>query len=86
MGGRIFRETLNLAHCAGRKFTVTRISEAELESRIKPNAPSPTVNMAWQIMLELMRTKRWSYEANLNAILPEIKPMSVEEFLKKWWA
>ena len=70
----------------GKKFTVTYISEEELEKRIKPDAPNPIVNMSWQMLLEIIRTDRWDYEANLNDLLPEVKPISIEDFLKKWWA
>ena len=70
----------------GKKFTVTHISEEELEKRIKPDAPNPIVNMSWQMLLEIIRTDRWDYEANLNDLLPEVKPISIEDFLKKWWA
>ena len=70
----------------GEKFAVTYLSVEELERRIVPNAPNPIVNMAPQMMLEIIRTKRFAYtRGNLNELIPEIKPITIEEFLKKWW-
>ena len=70
----------------GEKFAVTYLSVEELERRIVPNAPNPIVNMAPQMMLEIIRTKRFAYErGNLNELIPEIKPITIDEFLKKWW-
>ena len=70
----------------GKKFAVTYLSVEELERRIVPNAPNPIVNMAPQMMLEIIRTKRFAYErGNLNELIPEIKPITIDEFLKKWW-
>ena len=62
------------------------VSEEELEKRVVPNAPYPIINMGPQIMLEIIRTKRFAYETgNRGGLIPEIKPMTVKEFLKKWW-
>ena len=71
---------------AGTKFTVTYLSEEELEKHIDPTISNPAYNFYWQMMLQNLRTDRLSYErANMNETFPDIKPMKVEEFVKTWW-
>lgn len=41
--------------------------------------------MMQQVLLEIVRDRFDLKNANLNELLPQIKPMSVEEFLNKWW-
>ncbi|KIJ28626.1 hypothetical protein M422DRAFT_54518 [Sphaerobolus stellatus SS14] len=63
----------------GRKFEVTYISMEELEKVLQKDP-----QLSSQGQMEIARG-RFAYKPNLNEILPDVKPMSVEEFLKKWW-
>jgi hypothetical protein len=39
-----------------------------------------------QCFLEMLTENRYGYEGmNLNEACPHVRPMGIEEFLKKWW-
>ncbi|KAF8586870.1 NAD-P-binding protein, partial [Ramaria rubella] len=69
----------------GRKFEVTYVSEEELRKSLDPNPPSPFKNLGSEIFLQMLGG-RFVYEASLNTLCPQVKPMGVEEFMTKWWS
>jgi len=69
----------------GRKFQVTYLSEQDLRKAMDPNPPSPFNNFYYEAMIEITRG-RFMCDANLNALCPEVRPVGVEEFLRKWWS
>lgn len=70
---------------AGRKFDVTYLSLAEIEKA----ASAPTFSkdkFFGQWFLRIVKENFLGYEgANLNALLPQIRPVNIEDSLKEWW-
>lgn len=69
----------------GKKFDVTYVSVDELKARYNPNPPSPYGNILDQVSIEVVRGRFTFHELNLNKLLPQVKPIGIEEFLQKWW-
>ncbi|GJE87286.1 aromatic alcohol reductase [Phanerochaete sordida] len=82
----------------GKKFEVTYLSEeqilAKLRNRENPNAVHPDAKFAafdfekfiYEWYLEIVRSNVTGYEGkNLNELCPQVKPVSVKEFLQMWW-
>lgn len=76
---------LTLGSLIGVKFDVSYISVAELKAQIDPNPTSPFPNFLKQVMIEVVRGRFAFQELNLNRLIPQVKPMGIEEFLQKWW-
>ena len=69
----------------GKSFDTTYIPKQTLED-INAKEASPWERFGAQIALEILTNKQWAYTtANLNDSFPEIQPMGVEEFVKRWW-
>lgn len=71
----------------GKKFVVTHLTVDDIKSQFVPNPPLPVVNIVKQgILVAAQSPERWGFaDANLNKLCPDVKPMNIEEFLKKWW-
>lgn len=75
----------NVLH-TGRKFSVTYVPIKELESRLATNKRNGVTNFGLELITEIGRTDRFGFaDANLNDLCPQVKPMTIEQFLRKWW-
>ena len=72
----------------GRKFDVAYPSAEDLRKTITSHPILPfSVERLWaQCYLDIITEGSLGYEgANLNELCPGVRPMGIEEFLKKWW-
>ena len=69
----------------GRKFDVTYLSVDQLKSRLDLNPASVLTNALTEVMLVVATARLVPEDFNLNALLPQVKPATLEEYLRKWW-
>jgi hypothetical protein len=63
---------------------VTYLSEDDMRKSMNPNTPG-LANLMLEALIEFTRG-RFIYEANLNTLCPEVKPIGAEELMRKWWS
>ena len=74
---------------AGKEFEVTYLSEEQLMKTIAERADKKLdiQKMFAQWWLEVLRDNPAGYEGkNLNELCPQVQPVDIEEFLRKWWS
>jgi nucleoside-diphosphate-sugar epimerase len=69
----------------GRELQVTRVPVEEISSTLD-NPDLGFYHRFYYQLLEAIANRRIDFDPTLNAILPEIKPMSVAEYLKRFWS
>ena len=73
----------------GRKFDVTYVSKEELNETIALHADDQWLSIELflaQSMLNALEDNAAGFEGmNLNELCPEVHPVGIEEFLRKWW-
>ena len=70
----------------GLTYKTTYVSQQAIEDIIAKEVGLTPNKFYHQCILDIMTSDKWAYpNANLNDAFPHIKPMGVEEFVKKWW-
>ncbi|THU82671.1 NAD(P)-binding protein [Dendrothele bispora CBS 962.96] len=69
---------------SGKKITPRYNTEAQLFARMDPNPTSWTGNHYLESFLSIVRGERVQKTSVLNE-LTSVKPMTVEDYLQKWW-
>ena len=70
----------------GKPFEVEYIPKETFEETIANESTSSWARFGAQCFLDILNANQLGYAgANLNATFPELQPVEVEEFLKKWW-
>lgn len=83
--GQICLANMGASSLSGRKFDVTYIPEDIYRAEMNPHPTHVRENFYRETMLEIAKGERTTFETNLNTLLPEVKPMGLEEFLTIWW-
>ena len=83
---------------AGRKFDITYLTKSQLVELVEHPIEQSAVlaekygelnfhKIIAQWWLEALKSNPGGYEGkNLNDLCPQVQPVGVEEFLRKWWA
>jgi hypothetical protein len=80
-----------LTHYKGRQFDVTYLTEEDVRRTIVVQSARQETSFSAeksfsQCFLEMLTENGYGYEGkNLNQACPHIRPVGIEEFLKKWW-
>ena len=70
----------------GKKFKVTYHSIEDLEARLNSDPPPDLLTRIFtSSMLEVARGRFDLKDLNINKLLPDVKPVGIEEFLQTWW-
>ncbi len=68
----------------GKKFIVNRTTVDVAISKLDPNPANPFTNFMLDVYIALCQGE-YDFQATLNQKYPGISPMTIEEFVNKWW-